>query len=248
MPPDRVVVLLVLPRHCRVRALRADELPAPQCDPDHDLVGLEADFLDPHPGQVQQAREYGSHAHGRRPPSSADLDNPRTYGLTSCASHPNPQTATIRTHPWALFAGIQPASDPLTQVASSPRSRGRNGPSQPRTAYTALSHRTKALLRPPIQALSHLRSSTEPPNSESGSPVAVPLRPAMRGKGVSAAVRRLPVRIGKLTVSRSALSASADDRAEIPVPQREQVPPTMVIGVRSDCSTPLSGSTGVDPP
>ena len=59
-------------------------------------------------------------------PSSTDLDNPRTYGLTSCASHPSPQTAATRTAGGHFFAGIHAGERPLTQAASSPRSRGRN--------------------------------------------------------------------------------------------------------------------------
>ena len=56
-PSDRVVILHALARHRRVGALRADEPLAAQRDPDDHPVGLEANLLDPYPGQVQQARE-----------------------------------------------------------------------------------------------------------------------------------------------------------------------------------------------
>ncbi|HTP20914.1 MAG TPA: hypothetical protein VMJ65_15005, partial [Solirubrobacteraceae bacterium] len=36
-----------------------------------------------------------------------------------------------------------------------------------------------------------------------------------------------------------ALSTSADDGAEMPVRHEEQVPLAMVMGLRSDCSTPI---------
>jgi hypothetical protein len=56
--------------------------------------------------------------------------------------------------------------------------------------------------------------------------------PAMRGKRDSMMGRRTFARYTPTPVSRSALSASADDRAEIPVGQEEQVPQAMVMGHR----------------
>jgi hypothetical protein len=48
-------------------------------------------------------------------------------------------------------------------------------------------------------------------------------RLAMRGKGVSAAVRRLPAGMGALTVSRSALRGAGDEQDRRPFATRKQV-------------------------
>src|SRR5450755_4306654 len=58
--PARVVILLVLPIRRRIRALRADKPSATQRDSDDHLTGLEDHRTDPHPRQVQQARECGT--------------------------------------------------------------------------------------------------------------------------------------------------------------------------------------------
>ena len=134
---------------------------APQRDPDHHPARLEADLLDPHPRQVQQAGECGSDAHSGRPPVRRHRQ-PRTYGLTSCASLPHPATSGTPHRPWAFFAGIHAGERPLTQAASSSRKQGEKHRSQPRTAYTALWDQRKPCSGRPLQALSHLRSSTEP--------------------------------------------------------------------------------------
>jgi len=93
MPPDRVVVLAALAMPRRVRAPRAHKATTAQRDRDEDSIGLEADRADPHPGQVEQARECARDAHGRRPPVRS-VQRPRTYGPNLCASpptHPPPR-------------------------------------------------------------------------------------------------------------------------------------------------------------
>lgn len=68
VPPDRVVMLLVLAIARGVRALRAIKAPTTQRDRHHDPAGLKADRPNPHPRQVKQAEECSADAHGRRPP------------------------------------------------------------------------------------------------------------------------------------------------------------------------------------
>ena len=57
MPPDRVVMLLVLATPRQIRALRALTTSTPQRHRDHHPARLEADLADPHPRQGKQARE-----------------------------------------------------------------------------------------------------------------------------------------------------------------------------------------------
>ena len=87
VPPDRVVMLLVLAVARGVRALRAMKATAAQRDRDHHMAGLEADRPNPHPRQIEQARECARDAHRRRPPVRS-VQKPRTYGPNLCASLP----------------------------------------------------------------------------------------------------------------------------------------------------------------
>ena len=68
MPPDRVVVLLVLAMARAVRALRALKAATTQRDGHADPIGLKVDRANPDSGQIEQARECARDAHRRRPP------------------------------------------------------------------------------------------------------------------------------------------------------------------------------------
>ena len=135
MPPDRVMILHVLPRHRRVRALRTAQPLAAQRDPDHNPAGFEANLLDPDPGQIQQAKECGSDAHGRRPPvrrtqEPANLrpDPVRVRPTTpQTAARSSPPTPPLPPHPAQVSPTSMPASDDLAQPPRSTTSTGRNG-------------------------------------------------------------------------------------------------------------------------
>jgi hypothetical protein len=162
MPPDRIVILLALPVRRRVGALRALQLLAAQGDPDHHPVGLEADLLDPHPGQVQQAGECGSDAHGRRPPSSdyaqaANLRSEPVRVAPQARKHrqtPLPSTGRFRRHRCrrATTSRSHPAPPQAPAGTASAVARDLQNPA----------HQYKAPAQPLNRHPSHLRSSTEP--------------------------------------------------------------------------------------
>ena len=100
MPPDRVVMLLVLTMARGVRALRAMKATTTQRDPHANPIGLKADRTDPHTGQIEQTTECARDAHGRRPPV-------RSF-----------RTANLRSEPVRVAPGL-PATP---QAAQNPRS------------------------------------------------------------------------------------------------------------------------------
>jgi len=163
VPPDGVVVLLVLARHRLIGALRADQLLAAQRDPDHDSIGLKMDLLDHDSWQVQQARECSSGAHERGLLQFDGYQAPANLrSLTPCAS-PGPRPRRPSSAPG--FADI-PAGQrhPLTATPLHHK-HAQNAPGKSPPTYTTALTSTKPLLRRLNRRPSHLRSSMEPHKS-----------------------------------------------------------------------------------
>ena len=114
MPPDRLVILHALTRAGRELAQRADQPLAPQRHAHHDTIGEELHAPDPHPGQIEQARECTRDAHGRGPPVR------------------DSETANLRSEPVrvAPARSRHPACSEESQLSTRNRAR-RQGPNHP---------------------------------------------------------------------------------------------------------------------
>ncbi len=112
---------------------------------DHHPIGLKGDLAGPHPRQVQQAGECGGDAHGQRPPVRGTQEPTNLRGPRSCASPSQHSRSAIHDR---VSPASMPASDRLSQPASSPGSRQQNGLSPARDSARRF-HQCKAPAQPP---------------------------------------------------------------------------------------------------